>query len=91
MRRDDNQYELGIVVSHNKEGIKKGGSCIFLHVQKSKDAPTAGCTSMTLKNIKKIASWLDKDKKPILIQIPKSSSNEIKKLYPNLKDSKLLN
>ena len=45
---------------------------------------------MNLEEIKKIASWLDKNKKPILIQIPKSSSEEILKLYPQLKDSKLL-
>ena len=90
MRRDDHQYELGIMVSHNSEAIKKRGSCIFLHVKKEKDAPTAGCTSMSLKEIQKIASWLDKSKEPILIQIPKSSSEEIKELYPELKGSKLL-
>jgi len=91
MKRDDNQYELGIVVSHNKEAVKGRGSCIFMHVQKSEDAPTAGCTAMTLENLKKIALWLEKEKKPILIQIPKSSADEIKRLYPNLKNSKLLN
>ena len=45
---------------------------------------------MTLEEIKKIASWLNKSKNPILIQIPKSSSKEILELYPQLKDSKLL-
>lgn len=90
MKRNDHQYELGIMVAHNQNATKKRGSCIFLHVQKAEDAPTAGCTSMTLEEIKKIASWLDKNKEPILIQIPKSSSQEIKKLYPQLKESKLL-
>ena len=90
MRRSDDQYELGIMVSHNSGAIKKRGSCIFLHVKKEKDAPTAGCTSMSLKEIQKIASWLNESKNPILIQIPKSSSEEIKKLYPELKSSKLL-
>ena len=90
MKRKDHQYELGIVVEHNKNAIKKRGSCIFLHVKKSKNASTAGCTSMKLQELKKIASWLDKDKNPILIQIPKSSSKEILKLYPELKNSKLL-
>lgn len=90
MRRDDHQYELGITVAHNKNAVEQRGSCIFLHVSKSKDAPTAGCTAMDLEDIKKIAEWLDKDKNPILIQIPKSSSKEILKLYPELKISKLL-
>jgi len=90
MKRDDHQYELGIVVAHNQNAIAKRGSCIFLHVKKSDDAPTAGCTSMKLEEISKIATWLDKTKNPILIQIPKSSSKEILKLYPELKNSEFL-
>ncbi len=90
MRRDDHQYELGIVVAHNSSGTPSRGSCIFLHAERSKGVATSGCTSMRLEQLKKIASWLDKSKKPILIQIPKSSSKEILKLYPSLKDSKLL-
>lgn len=90
MKRDDNQYELGIVVSHNKDAIKKSGSCIFMHVAKSKDSSTAGCTSMSIEELKKITSWLDESKSPILIQIPKSSASEILELYPELKSSKLL-
>ena len=84
MRREDNQYELGIMVAHNEGQIKKRGSCIFIHVQKSKDAPTVGCTSMSLENIKKIVNWLDADKKPVLIQVPKSKLDQITKLYPKL-------
>ena len=84
MRRDDTQYELGIVVAHNKNQIKKRGSCIFIHVQKSQDAPTAGCTSMSLKNIKRIVNWLDKSKNPILIQVPREKLNQISELYPEL-------
>lgn len=85
MRRDDTQYELGIVVGHNKEQLKKRGSCIFMHVQKAQDAPTAGCTSMTFEDIKKIASWLDESKNPILIQITRSQLGEVLKLYGSLK------
>jgi L,D-peptidoglycan transpeptidase YkuD (ErfK/YbiS/YcfS/YnhG family) len=91
MRRDDNQYQLGIVVEHNKKAIKGRGSCIFMHVRKSENASTAGCTSMSLENLKKIASWLDKSKNPTLIQIPKAYAKEVIKLYPELKNSKLLN
>ena len=90
MKRNDLQYEIGVVVGHNKEAISKKGSCIFLHVQKSENAGTAGCTSMKLQDLKKIISWLDIEKNPILIQIPKSSVNEISKLYPELKNSEIL-
>ncbi len=84
MRREDSQYALGVVVAHNAQQKKQAGSCIFLHVQESIDAPTAGCTSMSFENMKKIVEWLDESKNPILIQVPKSYTQEIKKLYPTL-------
>lgn len=84
MKRKDHQYEIGIVVEHNKKQIKHRGSCIFLHVEKFSGSGTAGCTSMSLENIKKIVSWLDESKNPILIQITKEQLPQIKKLYPNL-------
>ncbi|MDD2790122.1 MAG: L,D-transpeptidase family protein [Sulfurimonas sp.] len=90
MKRKDGQYELGIVVAHNKNAVTNRGSCIFLHIKKSEEASTAGCSAMRLDEIQKISSWLDKSKNPILIQIPKSSSKEIIKLYPELKESELL-
>ncbi len=90
MQRNDNQYELGIVVEHNKNAIREKGSCIFMHVSKKKDASTAGCTSMSLDEIKNITSWLNSSKNPILIQIPKSSAKEILQLYPELRSSELL-
>ena len=89
MKRDDLQYELGVVVEHNPHAIKQRGSCIFLHVQKAKDKGTAGCTSMSLSDLQKVTNWLDKNKNPILVQIPKSSKDEIVKLYPKLADSEL--
>ena len=90
MQREDHQYELGVVVAHNSEAIEQRGSCIFMHVYKRKDAPTAGCSAMSLEDIKRVASWLDAEKKPLLIQIPKSSAKEILELYPQLKESHLL-
>ena len=85
MSRIDHQYELGIVVEHNAKAIKGRGSCIFMHVKKTQDSSTAGCTAMNLDEIKKIASWLDEKKNPILIQIPESSYDYVSELYPQLK------
>jgi len=85
MKRSDNQYKYGITVAHNKKGEFKRGSCIFLHIQKDINASTAGCTSMDEKSLKRIISLLDKKKKPLLIQIPKSYLKQILKLYPQLK------
>jgi L,D-peptidoglycan transpeptidase YkuD (ErfK/YbiS/YcfS/YnhG family) len=84
MKRDDKQYQIGVVVGHNKKQISQRGSCIFLHVQKHKDAGTAGCTSMSYEDLKKIVKWLDISKNPILIQVSKSELSQVKKLYPTL-------
>jgi len=90
MHRKDNQYKIGVVVEHNKKGIPQRGSCIFLHIEKSNNHPTSGCTSMKEEYLQKIVNWLDVSKNPILIQIPASYAGEILKQYPSLKESKLL-
>lgn len=90
MRREDDQYKLGVVVAHNTSKKKDAGSCIFLHIYKEKNAPTAGCSAMSLEDIKVITKLLDSKKNPLLIQIPKSSAPEILQRYPQLKKSSLL-
>lgn len=90
MKREDNQYELGVVVAHNTQAKKRKGSCIFLHIQEEKNSATAGCTAMQKEDLEKIIKLLDRRKNPLLIQIPHSSSQEILKLYPQLKNSSLL-
>ena len=90
MKRDDSLYKLGVVVGHNETRIKGRGSCIFLHVQKAENAPTLGCTSMKYEDLQKIVSMLKKEKNPLLVQIPKSASEEILQKFPQLKNSSLL-
>jgi len=84
MRRKDNQYRYGIVVAHNPHAKAQRGSCIFIHIQKEKNHPTVGCTSMSEENLKKVIKWLDKSKNPILIQIPRKYTKEVERFYPNL-------
>jgi hypothetical protein len=90
MRREDEQYKIGIVVAHNPDALAKRGSCIFLHIERERNKGTAGCTSMRYKELQAIITWLDKKKNPLLIQIPSSYAHEVIKLYPQLKNSKLL-
>ena len=85
MRRKDNQYKYGIIVAHNPHAKAQRGSCIFIHIQKAPNHPTVGCTSMQEKDLKKIIDWLDREKNPILIQVPKKYLKEVVKLYPALK------
>ena len=82
MKFSANYYKYGIVVNHNhineKNAIKGAGSCIFIHI---KERPTAGCTVMSPKNIKKIIAWLDFKKRPLLVQ---GTSTIIKKLLKKI-------
>lgn len=82
-------YKYVIVVDYNPKRISKKGSCIFLHVSNPKRKETAGCTSMNEDSIKAIISWLDINKEPLLIQIPKSNCIETRKKY-NFLDCDLL-
>jgi L,D-transpeptidase-like protein len=69
-------YERGIVIAHNRNPILPGaGSCIFIHKWRHEGAPTAGCTAMSAENLKSVLSWLDKEKRPLLIQLPLEALN----------------
>lgn len=78
MKREDILYRLGIVVRHNEKNLKKHGSCIFIHIQKAENSPTAGCTSMEEKQLLKIMNWLNKESSPLLLQLPSSYLQEFK-------------
>ena len=84
MRRNDGQYKLGIVVDYNTLNIKNRGSCIFLHVEKEQNHPTAGCTSMSYVNLNKILNWLDISKRPVLVQITKEYLDDATKKYSDI-------
>jgi L,D-peptidoglycan transpeptidase YkuD (ErfK/YbiS/YcfS/YnhG family) len=82
MRRKDHQYKFGVVVAYNTERVKKGaGSCIFLHIWESPANTTSGCTSMTESNLLTIMQALDKNKNPVLVQMPIKEYNQLKKIY----------
>ncbi len=85
MRRKDNLYELGLILSHNQDKVPYHGSCVFLHVEKHRGAPTAGCTSMSKEDLQTIIKWLDISKKPMLIQIPTHYRLEVMELFSKLK------
>ncbi|WP_345976623.1 L,D-transpeptidase family protein [Sulfurimonas sp. HSL3-7] len=81
MKREDDLYKIGLVIEHNSVGKKGAGSCIFFHIQKSEDAPTAGCTAMREEDLNTIMTWLDPAKKPIVVQIPRSYCSQAESLY----------
>ena len=76
MKSYDIYYQLGVVVEHNCNPIKKeGGSCIFLHNWSNPNETMAGCTAMDPTKMREIVYWLNIDRQPVLIQLTKKAYN----------------
>jgi D-alanyl-D-alanine dipeptidase len=72
MRRDDDLYELALVVRHNTGPVVPGhGSCIFVHVWQSSNTPVTGCTALDKANLKTLVKWL-KPNAAVLVALPAS-------------------
>ena len=84
MRRKDDLYKMGLIVEHNSAALKGAGSCIFFHIRKSEDAPTAGCSAMKEEDLFKIIKWLDPKKNPRVVQIPKTYCAQAQALFPGI-------
>ena len=64
-------YAMGIVINHNFPNSQlDAGSAIFFHLWHQKDSGTAGCTAMSQEDLSIIMRWLDRNKNPILVQLP---------------------
>lgn len=81
MRMKSDAYKYGIVVGYNTESPVPGdGSCIFYHIGRA-GGVTAGCTAMSETQILKLIGFLDKKKKPIIIQAPEAAYRALAKTY----------
>ncbi len=79
MLRDDDLYELGMVVNHNLGPTVPGrGSAIFLHVWRGPEGTTSGCTSMSRDNLLRVLTWLRPAAKPLLVQVPESELSALR-------------
>jgi L,D-peptidoglycan transpeptidase YkuD (ErfK/YbiS/YcfS/YnhG family) len=55
MWRDDDLYDLVVVLGHNDDPPKDPmGSCIFLHLAKPGYAPTEGCVAVTREDLEEL-------------------------------------
>ncbi len=72
MRRADGQYRLGLLVRHNMDPVTPGGgSCIFMHIWLGRGVGSSGCTNMAPENMQELLRWLDQDRAPVLVQLPR--------------------
>jgi L,D-peptidoglycan transpeptidase YkuD (ErfK/YbiS/YcfS/YnhG family) len=72
---DSADYKFVIPVKMNPRAIPGKGSCVFLHLASHSVPPTAGCTSMEEDRMMFLMQWLDQEKHPLLVQLPKSEFN----------------
>ena len=71
MRRDDDQYKLGVVIEYNTDPVIPGyGSAIFLHLWNNPRTPTAGCVAVSEEDLVKILEWLDPAAHPMVMINP---------------------
>ncbi|WP_211829887.1 L,D-transpeptidase family protein [Kistimonas asteriae] len=85
MRRDihagDHLYDKGIIIRHNPESIAGKGCCVFIHLWRSADKPSAGCTTMEESQLDSLLAWLDKDSKPLFVVLPEKEYQENQPLW----------
>jgi D-alanyl-D-alanine dipeptidase len=75
-------YHWGLMVNYNTTTPVPGkGSCIFMHVWKGPTEGTAGCVAMTPENIKQIVAWLNPNKNPFIVVLPKNEYVKLEKLW----------
>lgn len=82
MLRPDGLYRQVVLVDHNVSPVEPGaGSCIFLHIRRGPDAPTAGCTAMDRGYLEALVSWLDAGTGPVLVQLPEVEYQRLREAW----------
>ena len=81
MLRVGGRYRLGVMIEHNWSQIPGFGSCIFLHVWGHDRGGTAGCTAVSLADLKHLLHWLDADKNPLIVQLPLPEYDRLKQAW----------
>jgi len=66
-------YKYFVLIKYNVNPIVSGkGSAIFFHTWVGEKKRTHGCIAVSFENLLKVIKWLDKSKKPIIIQCPEN-------------------
>jgi L,D-peptidoglycan transpeptidase YkuD (ErfK/YbiS/YcfS/YnhG family) len=83
MRRDlhengDQAYKIGFVVGHNPRGEPGAGSCIFVHLWKSVDSTTSGCTAMAEPALRRLLRWLQPAQHPVFVLLPQAEYERLR-------------
>ena len=73
------QYRLGVIVGYNAAPPRAGrGSCIFLHIWAGPGSTTAGCTAMDAGVLEQLVRWLDRPRRPALVQLTEAEYERLR-------------
>jgi len=76
------RYRLGLMVDYPTDAKARGGSCIFIHIQRSPTSPTEGCIALPEE---RIAAWQDfSEAGAVLVTAPGSAFNRLAGCLPAL-------
>jgi L,D-peptidoglycan transpeptidase YkuD (ErfK/YbiS/YcfS/YnhG family) len=86
MRRDlhdngDDAYKIGFVIEHNAHGAAGAGSCIFVHLWKSADSTTSGCTAMAEPALRALLRWLQPAQHPVFVLLPQAEYERLRSAW----------
>jgi D-alanyl-D-alanine dipeptidase len=70
IRNVSDLYRWGVVVRHNWRPQPGYGSCIYLHLWRGPEKGTSGCTAFAPETMDTLLHWLDRDARPLLVQLP---------------------
>ncbi len=71
MKQDDWAYRWLVEIRHNADPPVSGkGSAIFFHLRRGETRPTAGCTTMSEKDLVSVMRWLSASKNPHYALLP---------------------
>ncbi len=72
MKLNDPPHRWLIEIRHNSDPpVANAGSAIFFHIQRGPERTSAGCTVMTQSSIVSLIQWLNADKHPQYVLLPK--------------------
>ena len=76
------QYALGVTVGYNAAPPRAGrGSCIFLHIWAGPGSYTAGCTAMSEHDLRDLVLWLDRARRPVIVQLPTPEYERVRSMW----------
>ena len=51
-------YRRGFFIDYPTNAAERAGSCIFVHVWRSKNSGTSGCVALTQSDVEAIQNWV---------------------------------